>query len=915
MNKKIMSPRNIIIAFSMLVVLVVAYLFVTSWLSGSDEPATLTEVENAVFKSLKPSGLVYGNLQQAQRLLGLIGDTEIDEKVNAALSSTPSLGTVGASDVLLNASNYFVSSVALGNEGSPANSLTVVQGNYSGLDIKSELAQRFTMQEIEKNLVLLEKKPSSNESDFECPADDTQETQKPAVKNYAYVSDTQIIISSSPNTIKSFLKAYSQPAETLADNQNMLSHWRDYRRGSLFSVTVFDQQLLSQDFEAKMVSSALLGDATYHRVGLRANLNVVKQSLDVSFDASLNDKNTASDLADKIEGSIADLNRENEESFPSVTDLLSRVSVKADSGLHIGLELDKGIASEIENVATDFIGMIFSPTLSSSDDDNSEPQEEVLDKYSWDYAINSKVLDQASLPKSQFQRFLPLANKGNIAFFIKGFGIQAPSSFDKEQGETLQLAIEASRPAALGESSLGWTDSGIKQSLSITKVLDEEGKNLLVDERCKKNKYNRELNHQANESSSYSNGAIKNVKSVRLMDDGRTPKVSKVVGEYSFNTPINIELKDVTLTAPSQTWQGGSFELTASKHGSISYVFKDEESRLLNVIGLNAAGQALSYSSSFGGGTRYTKQFKGDVATVRLALAGGFKEESFPFEINSIIPTLKPEHKTEAASKLVVKPSIASERQVTAFSAAKSLANLSEEQKKAIGSKLGWSGYSLEAPKNQDLGSVLLSNSMLFFKHDAVSTWNRNLSGLILMPHSEVLLSANALVVARLKIDGEPVEPAIVSIGKATRGEELVPTISSDGLELDMATFKIPFDEQPGQIKLIEGMLEFTFPTKTSVRTFRPNPDNPKIEGLTFIEYAYNHNGATKYKVDESLKNASLIKFTTLEGVEYAGKVQTDNGITTVTLDSLAELSQVDFWFVDESEIVTEEFKFIPKYL
>jgi len=909
-----MSLRNIIIALSMLVTLVVAYLFITSSLSGSNEPVTLTEVENAVFKSLKPSGLVYGNLQQTQRLLGLFGDAEMDEKVNATISRAPSVGTVGASDALLNASDYFVSSVVLGNEGSLTNSLTVVQGNYADVDIKAELAQRFTMQEVEKNLVLLERKSSSKEDDFECPTDDTQEAKKPALKDYAYVSDTQIIISSSPKTIKSFLKAYSQPVEVFADEQNRLSHWRDYRHGSLFSVTVFDQKLLSQDFKTQMVSSALLGDASYQQVGLRANLNVAKQSLDISFDASLNDKGAASDLADKIEGGIADLNSENKDIFPSVIDLLSRVSVKADSGLHIGLELDKGIASEIESVATDFVSMIFSPTLSSSDDDNSEPQEEVLDKYSWDYAINSKVLNQASLPNDQFQRFLPLVNKGNIAFFIKDFGIKAPSSFDKEQGETLQLAIEVSRPAALGEARSGWNDSGIKQSLSITKVLDEEGKNLLVDERCKKNKYNRELNHQANESSSYSNGAIKNVKSVRLVDDGKTPKVSKVVGEYNFNTPINIELKDLTLSAPSQSWQGGSFELTDSKNGSVSYVLKDEESRLLNVIGLNAAGQPLSYSSSFGTGTRFTKKFKGDVATVRLALAGDFKEESFPFEINSIIPTLKPEHKTET-SIFDVKPIMANERQVEAFSAAKPLANLSEEQKKAISSKLRWSGYSLETPKNKDLGNVLLSNSMLFFKHDPVSTWSNNLSGLIIMPHSEVLLSADALVVARLKVDGEPVEPAIVSISKSTRGEELVPTISSDGLELDMATFKIPFDEQPGQIKLIEGMLEFTFPTKTSVRTFKPNADNSKIEGLTFIEYAYNHQGSTKYKVDESLKNASLIKFTTIEGDEYAGKVEIDNGITTVTLDSLVELSQVDFWFVDESEVIKEELKFIPKYL
>ena len=915
MSNKTVSPRNIIIVLSMLIALIVAYLFFTSWVSGNDDPDTLTDVESAVIKSLTPSSLVYGNLKQARQLLGMLDDSEIDEKISSAFSVEPSMEAIGASDVLLNASNYFVSSIVPDNDSVANNSLTVVKGNYAGLDIQSELAQRFSMHETEESIMLLEKKVSSSSGDFECPVDDAQEAKQLPVKRYAYVSDEKIIISSSPNIIKSFLKEYSAPSEILEDKQNMLSHWRDYRRGSLLSVTVFDKQLLSRDFTVKMVSSALLGDASYDQLGVRANLNVIKQSLDVSFDANLNDENTARYLLDKVEEGIAELNSENEELFPSVTDLLSIVSVKADSGLHIGLVLDRAIASEIENIVTDFADMIFNPTLSSRDNGNSEPQEEVIDKYSWDYAVNNRVLDPALLPKDQFQRFSPLVTKESAAFFIKHFGIKAPSSFDKEQDETLQLEIEVSRPAALGESSSAWNDSGIEQSLSITKVLDHQGRNLLEDERCKKNKYNRELNHQANTSSSYTNGAIKNAKSVRLVNDGIVPKIHKVVGEYSLKAPINVELKDVTLDSPLQTWQGGSFELTANKHGSISYVLKDEESRLLNVVGLNAAGQALSYSSSFGGGKRYTKQFKGDVATVRLALAGSFKKESFVFEVDSIIPTLKPQHNAEANAKLVYQPSTANKKQVMNFSAAKSLANLNEEQKKAINSKLRWSGYSLDTPSNKDLGNVLLSNSMLFFKHDAESSWSRNLSGLILMPHSEILLSADALVVAKLTVDGKSVEPAIVSIGKATRGGQLVPTISKGDLELDMATFEIPFDEQPGQIKSIEGMLEFIFPTKTSVQTVRSSSVNSKIDGLTFIEYIYSHNGATKYKLDESLSNASLIKFTTIEGSEYVGKVQTDNGITTVTFDSLADLSQVDFWFVEESEVVTQEFKFIPKYL
>ena len=85
MTIKAISLRNIIIFFSMLVILVTAYLFGGGGLSGNDDPASLTEVEGAIFSSLKPSGLAYGNLQKTQRLLGLLGDAQIDEKVNTAI--------------------------------------------------------------------------------------------------------------------------------------------------------------------------------------------------------------------------------------------------------------------------------------------------------------------------------------------------------------------------------------------------------------------------------------------------------------------------------------------------------------------------------------------------------------------------------------------------------------------------------------------------------------------------------------------------------------------------------------------------------------------------------------------------------------------------------------------------------------
>ncbi len=914
MNNKILSPRNITIAVSMLVTAALAYFLVINWLFDNDDPASLIDVENAVFTSIEPSALIYGNIRQAQRLLGLLGDAEIEEKANLAISKAPSIDTIGSSDALLSASDFFVSSLATGDDGSLSNWLTVVQGRYLDLDVKAELAERYTLQDVGNGRLLIQFKSASADDDFKCPADDTKSAVKPEFKKYAHLSDTQIVMSSSLTAIDVFLETYSQQSGAPSDKQHSLSQWRDYRQGSLFSMSVFDKQLLSQDFTAQLASEALLGDARYERVGLRANLNLTKQSLRLSFDAGLNDKSTADGLAEKIKSGIADLNRANEKTFPSVTDLLSRVSVRADSGLHLGLELDKNIAPEIENVVSDFISMIFNPSASASDDGNDEPQEEVLNKFMWDYALNEKVSQQSSLPEDQFQLFLPLAKKGSVAFFMKSLGVEPISSFDKEQGETLQLAIQAKRPAEFGNAFHGWSDSGIKQHLSITQVLDKDGNNLLLDERCKKTKFSQELNHQANESSSYSKGAIESVKKVRLMSDVHVSQISKVVGKYSFSAPIDIELRDITLKAPSQTWGGGSFQLTDIKNGSVSYVFKDKESRLLDVIGLNAAGQALSYSSSFGSGSRYTKQFKGEVATVRIALAGNFEQESFSFEIDSIIPEHSKAQQAERNVSVVYEPKVASKLELQKFSTATSLENLNDDQTEEITSKIEWIGFSLDASKKDEVGNMLVGSGMIFLRHDPQSSWNHKLTGLLLMPHSDVLLSANGLVTLKFNIDGQSVEPAVVSISKTTSNGQIVPPISVDTVELGLGSFSIPFEEKRDQIKIIEGVLEYTFPTKINVRTIKPGAADGVIKGLTFVGYDFGLSGKTKYKLDAPLAKANAIVVTTIDGVEHLSDLKTDKGATTVEFASLEAVQKMELYFADESEVITEEFKFVPSY-
>lgn len=910
-DSKPKSKLKWILPFALLIIIVLGgtYYYVSKWLTPQ-LPTSVGNVEAALFTSQKPSGVIHGDLIQMRRLLSLTDDAALEKKTIQALSKVPLLNSPGDKATLLNATNYITSSISF-SDTQKNNWLTVLQGNYTALNLDTELSKLYLIEKTDNGLLTLKYKPetSSPKTDIICPASDSDVALKSPPTVYAHLSNTQVVLSSSKDKLTSFVSAYNNPPEL---DQIQLSEWQDYRGESLFAMSLFDKQLLQQDFIARASSNALFGDTTYQFIGVRASVSPVKQALEVSFDAEMNDKTVSLDLASKIKEGINKLNSDNRESFPSVTDLLSRIDVESDRGLHITLTLDKSLANELEDLTSNFFSMLFNPTQIESGND-AEAEAEVLEEHAWDYALNEKMLIKAKPPVDQFIKFQPIAINNGVAIFLDSMGVKPVSPFDAEQGNALQITIKAKRSAPFDDAFFGWSNSGIKQSLSITDVIDNKGSSLLTDEHCKKAKFSQDLNHQPSDRTNYSNGVIDTSKTVRLLDSATIEKIRMIKGHYSLEVPINTMVKALSLDNPFVEWPAGSFRLTKMNQGSVSYILVDDEERLLEVRALNKNGQALSSSSSFSSDKRYTKKFKGDVASIELVIAGNFERQEFTFKVDNIIP--KPAvNNTSSPSKTTGKPVLFNKADAIKFSKPLLLKTLSTKETKELSRKLDWQSVSLDRSKDHELGHTTTKSGVIFFKHDDKSNWNHKLTGLVLLPFDMSMQFIDGLATIDLTLDGEPISSADLLMSRTKVNDKPISAFSVDSREYDIGTFSIPFAEQRTQISEIQGTLKYKLPTKVSIKTVNLLNQDTSLKGLTFVGYDFSWNGSITYQLSDELASAYLIILSTNDGLESVGKINEENGVTTVVFDQVANLKKVDFHFIKKAHSMTENFKFTPVY-
>ena len=894
------------------------------WVSGEADPESLASVEQTVFASQHPNVLMYGNVGQVRALLNFSEDPDITEKTSAAVATLPMLASLGDSDVIFQSSNYFVLGAKLANEKSANGSvendswLAVVRGDYTEVNVRAELTQFYTIEEHSTQLLLLQPKPrqKNGETEFECPQDHLADGSRQATPLYAHINGDELVFASSATAVGAYIESQAKGAQANAHSDLVLTNWRDYRSGSLFAAQLFDQKALPRDMLTQAASQGLLAGADSQSIGVRLNADIANRSVNASFNALIADDTKVAEITSNIKSGIADLNEKNAEIYPSAVDLLSRIDVSGEQGLNLSLSLDQGVFGEVEGLFSDFLSMVFSMDSPSDSAQETATPEEVLQKHRWNYSLNDSVFKALEVTEDSSAKFLPLVNQSTVSIYMGSVGIKPVSVFDSEQGESLQLTLRAKRAVDFGDALIGWGDSGIEQSLHIKRVVNRLGKNLLTDERCVENRFGKNLNHQPDTSSNYSNGVISTSKTVRFESDVDINDIASITGEYAINVPINIIEKDVSMSSPAHSWQGGAFKLTSNKHGSVSYVLSDEGSLLLDVVGLNAKGQALSQQMSFSTGKQHTRQYKGEVASVRLILAGEFKQERFDFEVDNIIPELTSQAKAEAQNIKELDPVVVSSSELSLLNNELSLTKLTNDEVEAVESRLSWDGFTLDGSKDNELGHAIAGASALLFKHDLKSTWQNQLQVKALFPHLAVLPGSDNLVTATLILDGKPVESVPVKISKMVSNGQVRPLIKAGSLALDAGHFSVDLEKGRGKIQKIEGFLEYKLPTKITKQTFdlAKAAQQGNVSSFTFREYSFTWQGNTSYQVGGELSNAYLIRLTASDGTQQFGRIDRDRDPAIVTFEGVKKAVSIDVFTLEDTQILKEEILFTPRY-
>ncbi|MCI2283528.1 hypothetical protein L3081_09160 [Colwellia sp. MSW7] len=295
----------------------------------------------------------------------------------------------------------------------------------------------------------------------------------------------------------------------------------------------------------------------------------------------------------------------------------------AKGSLITTLKLSEDDIPKLTDVWSELVMKAFSSNGNSQSTSQKVSPESLMNSQ-WDYKINDKLIALPDYKKAEFDA-KPSFVDGPLAVSVNSVNIN-------EELNLTELNIEGNMNVPKIEG--WWHLSKAKLTLKVNSVNDKAGNNLLRDERCVKDLGYRGSNHDVSSGFNTTNLKAYAQKTLRLSEGYNFSDVANVKGALSFSAPVNIETIDLPLQ------KGAGFE----KHGfrffinefdrqSVSYAVSGSQKHLIEIQGLNAKGEALSQSYSWGTSDAKTQHYQGDVKSIRLIFSNAFSEHEMHFII------------------------------------------------------------------------------------------------------------------------------------------------------------------------------------------------------------------------------------------------------------------------------------------
>ena len=518
----------------------------------------------------------------------------------------------------------------------------VLFGRFSGKKLKQAIQHDYLVEEGADGYLLITQNVEQVKIKDPCAAP----VKKTAPKQQALHVQNDRIIFSSPELMPVLLKRFATNARAGVS----LTKWRQFRKGKAAAGAVMSPNEAKKG-ATDLPSSLLLGAIS------NQPLNEIYAGAVVSLlptpgftflvDAHSNKSGWPLEVKTKYDAWLSETISELKD-MPTLASLFQSLKVQADGNiLHFSTVADKTTLDNLEKIPGEFLKMAFSGAFGDGEKAVPASEEQIVEdskveKYAPLFDFSSV---QAFDGKGVFYK--PDVVVGPFGIRLKKIGLFATDDSIIE----LKVNIEGKGFENLSGELIHKSDESPTTSLSITRVEDKEGNNLLREEQCGKTRNlvaepmitTRDIEF-VNKQWLPKSIKIHGDKSVRLKQKVPLSKVAKIKGKITVRAATRTKVLTLQVPFAKKTIKTSKVRmyLRKSNVSTVKYDLSGDISRILAVRAKNAKGQYLadanSSSTGYEGIKTFSKRFKGKVASIEVVVAEQMQSEDYPFEINQVTP-------------------------------------------------------------------------------------------------------------------------------------------------------------------------------------------------------------------------------------------------------------------------------------
>lgn len=539
---------------------------------------------------------------------------------------------------LTSQTDYALAAINVAQE-KPAYSF-VLFGRYQRDRLKQALSKYYLVDESEDGYWLLTQNMEEVVKD-PCAAP----AKKIAPKQHALHIQNDRIVLSSVEFMPVLLKRFAQKSPAGVS----LANWRQFRKEKAVAGAIMSPKEMNKG-AVDLPSALLLGalsEQPLNDVYAGAVFSLMPSpGVTIVVDAHANETAWPLNFKTKYDTWLSEAVLELKE-MPTLAALLQGLDVQAvGNTLHVKAIVNKTTQENIEKVPGEFLQMAFSGVFDADDKAAETGEEQVVNDA--DIEPYAQQFDFLSVKPFDTKNvfYQPDYVAGPLAVRLERFGLLDTDNSIIE----LTINAEAKGFDNVAVDHMHRTTDTPVASLSIKRVEDLEGNNLLREELCGKSRNLAVESLSTNRDKEFVDGKwitksikISGKKSVRLKPGVDVARISKIKGNVAIRAATKTKIKTMQVPFARKTIETDKVRMyfRKSAENSVKYTLSGDMSRIMAVRAKNNKGQYLadSGSNAWGNDSKIvTKRFKGKVASIEVVVAEQIESKDYPFEINQVAP-------------------------------------------------------------------------------------------------------------------------------------------------------------------------------------------------------------------------------------------------------------------------------------